>query len=77
MLFPPKGISFPLARRATRLYQLASEHSQRVLPEAAVAAAPGNLLERQILHPTSDLLIREVESVICALISPTDDSDVH
>lgn len=76
MLFPPKGISFHLARRATRLHQLASEHSQRVLPEAA-AVAPGNLLERQILHPTSDLLIREVGSVICVLLSPTDDSDAH
>ena len=48
-----------------------------MLPEAAAAAAPENLLERQILHPASDLLIQDMGSVICVLTSPTDDSDAH
>lgn len=80
----PRGIHFHLARRATHLHQLAAEQSfSKRGPQSSSSSSsssPWRLVRNANApsHPSpTDSGILEVGSVICVLISPSDNLEPH
>lgn len=59
-------------------FQLYTSDSQRVIPQPAASASPGNLGEKQVLRPCprpTESEILEVSPAVCVLSSPSGNSD--